>query len=49
MIVTDYPKENEMSPEEESSLQPEPLDDFKTAFIKYVIDMVDDMVRGESS
>jgi cell division protein FtsL len=48
LIVTDYPQENEMSPEEESSQRPEPLDDFRSAFIKFVIGKVDDLVRGES-
>ena len=48
LIVTAYPQENGMSPEEESSQQPEPLDDFRSAFIKFVISKVDDMVRGES-
>ncbi len=48
LIVTDYPQENEMSLEEESSQQPEPLDEFRSAFIKFVIGKVDDLVRGES-
>ncbi|GMQ79030.1 MAG: hypothetical protein BMS9Abin02_1582 [Anaerolineae bacterium] len=48
LIVTEYPQENEISAEEESSRQPEPLDDFRSAFIKFVIGKVDDLVRGES-
>ncbi len=48
LIVTDYPQENEMSPEGESWQQPEPLDEFGSAFIKFVIGKVDDLVRGES-
>jgi cell division protein FtsL len=48
LIVTDYPQENEMSLEEESSQWPEPLDDIRSAVMKFVTGKVDDLVRGES-